>query len=95
MIVYRYLTNEEVKIFSKGNTWKLGEFPSVQQLENSKRYKSGVKYIHFFKNLNDLPKIQKFDSDPNGKYIGMFDIPMRFALSGNGIGEYYGKKRRV
>ena len=91
MIIYRYLTNEEVKYFSKGNTWALGARPTEEMLEHSRSYKPGVKYIHFFKKLDDLPKIQKLSSDPDGKFIGMFNMPMRFALAGKGIGEYFGK----
>ena len=91
MIVYRYLTDKELKNFLKGNTWDLGARPTAEQLDNCKRYQAGVRYIHFFKNLRDLPKIQSIDSDPKGKYIGMFNMPMRFAVGGNGIGEYFGK----
>ena len=91
MIVYRDLTGNEVKSFSKGDTRDLGARPTEQQLECSKRYRVGIKYIHFFKSLQDLPRIQKIDNDPKGKFIGMFNIPMRFTLAGNGIGEYVGK----
>ena len=55
MILYRYLTSEEVKGFSKGDTRDLGARPSAEQLESSKRYRAGVKYIHFFKNLHRIP----------------------------------------
>ena len=90
MIIYRYLTSEEVINFIKGHTRQLGARPTAKNLEISKKYKPDQRYVHFFKNIDDLPRIQKLDRDPKGKYVGMFDLPRRFVISGDGVGEYAG-----
>ena len=91
--MYRYLTNEELVCFQNGKAKQLGVFPSVENLESSKKYKPDVKYLHFFKNIKDLPRVQEFEKDSGGGYIGVFDLPLRIAISGKGVGKYFEQSR--
>ncbi len=90
MIVYRYLTNDEVNRLMYKMKFPIGEVPTAKQLVSSRKYKRGVKYLHFFRSLDDFPTVRQLDSAQGGKFIGMFDIPLRVLLGGYGVGEFTG-----
>lgn len=91
--MYRYLTNEELAYFQKGKARQLGALPSSENVEASKKYKPDVKYLHFFKNIKDLPRVQEIEKGSGSGYIGEFDLPLRIAISGNGVGQYFSKSK--
>lgn len=90
MIVYRYLTSNELYNILYRAKHEIGEKPTEVQLASSRKYRRGVKYLHFFKSLDDLPVVQKLDKSPDGRFVGKFDIPMRDMLGGHGVGKYSG-----
>ncbi len=90
MIVYRYLTRDELYNLLYKMKYEIGERPSELQMASSRKYKKGVKYLHFFKKLEDLPVIQGLRKSPQGCFVGMFDIPTRDLLGGYGVGEFTG-----
>ena len=90
MVIYRYLSNEEIKGILYRAKVQLGQIPTAVQMASSKKYKKGEKYLHFFRDLKDLSIVQSLDNSPQGKFIGKFDIPMRFLLAGVGVGQYTG-----
>lgn len=88
MIVYRYLTSEELKNILAGDLSKIGSVYNVEVPTNTHKYKKNVRYLHFFKNLRDFPLIQNFAKSPEGKFICKFNIPLRTLRTQMGIGTY-------
>ena len=70
--------------------YPIGRVPSEVQLASSKKYKRGVKYLHFFKHLHDLPTVRNLERKNGASFVGKFDIPLRSLISGNGVGKYTG-----
>ena len=93
MIIYRYLTKDELEILQSGKGRQLSDELSQINLENSKKYRNDAKYLHFFKNLKDLPKVQEIEKGSDRKYIGVFDLPLRLAITGDGVGKYCDKAK--
>lgn len=92
MIVYRYLSNEELKCFMGGRIDKLGTIYNSNNPNNTHKYKKNIRYLHFFKHLRDFPLIQKFAKSQEGKFICKFDIPLRTLITRKGTGAYQSLK---
>jgi|GEM_PF-2977595 len=91
MRVYRYMCEAELKAFLEGNMAKVGT-SRVNNASNTHRYKQGVKYLHFFKNVEDLRSIREIKaSSKDNYYIGLFDIPLPILAMGMGKGYYNGR----
>jgi hypothetical protein len=54
MIVYRYLSEKELNLIMQGKIDNLGSYYTKEGFKkvNTHKYKSGVKYLHFFKTYN-------------------------------------------
>lgn len=91
MIVYRYVSQAELDLILSGNITCLGNANCCADFSycNTHKYKSGVKYLHFFRNEKILYVLQKdYKSAEGNYYICKFDIPLVVLLSGVGFGYY-------
>lgn len=88
MIVYRYLTLEEILDFVNGRFDKIGGVYNQKNPSNSHRYKPNEKYLHFFKSLNDLGYIKNATRKNSDMLIAKFDIPFSTLIKHAGIGYY-------
>ena len=86
MRVYRYLDENEFKHIVQGDTENIGSF-FANQSANTHRYKENVRYLHFFKNLNDFQYIQNL-KESTKMYLCEFDIPLKILFTHFGIGYY-------
>lgn len=88
MKVYRYMCEEELEAMLNGEMDKIGRLQKNDKTNNH-HYKKGVRYLHFFKNLQDIDKIKIINKHSDKVfYIGTFNIPLRFLLQGVGVGYY-------
>ena len=93
MKVYRYLRKQELDAILKNNISDIGqEYINDNYKEiNSHHYRKNVKYLHFFKNIEDIEKLKKEDFvQPDEYYICEFNIPLYILLPGIGSGYYIG-----
>jgi len=91
MKVYRYLSEYELKYIQSDDVDNIGSTynDDVYKRINTHRYKEGVKYLHFYKNKEDISYIKKCDYLPSGRYyICEFDIPFYILFTGYGKGFY-------
>ena len=88
MEVYRYLTMDEILDYVNGRFDQIGCFYTEKSVHNSHRYKPNQKYVHFFKNLNDLEVIQRFKGRKGDMLIAKFDIPFTTLVKHMGVGYY-------
>lgn len=90
MRVYRYMCEAELRAFLDGDISKIGT-SRVNNASNTHHYKQGVKYLHFFKRLDDLNSIRDIKRGRDEVYyIGAFDIPLPTLLFNSGVGYYAG-----
>ena len=90
MRVYRYLCEEELKSILDGTMYRVGT-SKINNASNTHHYKAGVKYLHFFKNIDDLQDIRAIKKyNENVFYVGLFDIPLTTLLPNSGKGYYEG-----
>ncbi len=88
MRVFRYLCEEELKAILNGEMENVGKL-QINNRSNTHHYKKGVKYLHFFKNLEDLHKIRDIKRyTEKNFYVGMFDIPLTTLIMSRGKGYY-------
>ena len=88
MRVYRYLCEEELKAILDGEMKNIGR-RRFNNHSNNHHYKTGVKYLHFFKHLKDLQDIRMIkQNEDNTFYVGVFDIPLPTLLAYSGKGYY-------
>ncbi|MBE5746000.1 MAG: hypothetical protein E7359_01795 [Clostridiales bacterium] len=93
MLVYRYLSEEELKSILANDKSNIGRefFTTECKQFNSHKYKKGVKYLHFFKNKKDIKHIKPMKANSNKTYyICEFDIPFLKLLPHIGYGVYAG-----
>ena len=91
MKVYRYLSEDELNAIQSGELDKIGNEFSREFFKqtNNHKYKKGVKYLHFFKNKEDIKYIQKYYRKYFGTfYTCTFDIPLKTLLKGMGKAKY-------
>ena len=88
MRVYRYMCEEELASILDGSMNRVGT-TKINNASNTHHYKPGVKYLHFFKNLEDLQDIRMIKKyNKNVFYVGLFDIPLPTLLLNSGKGYY-------
>ena len=88
MRVFRYLCEEELKAILNGEMDNVGKL-QINNRSNTHHYKQGVKYLHFFKHLEDLHKIRDIKRyTEKNFYVGMFDIPLTTLIMSSGKGYY-------
>ena len=88
MIVYRYLSMEEIIDYVNGRFDKIGQVFGGTEKPNTHRYKDGERYVHFFKNIRDLQIIQKLKGHQGEMLIAKFDIPFTTLAKHMGVGYY-------
>lgn len=88
MIVYRYLSMEEILDYINGRFDKIGGFYDKSTLSNTHRYKPGERYLHFFKSLQNLEDIKRVTRKHPDMLIAKFDIPFTTLIKHLGIGYY-------
>jgi len=86
MRVYRCLDENEFKHIVQGDTENIGSF-FAKQKSNTHRYKDKVRYLHFFRNINDFQHIQNI-KDSTKMYLCEFDIPLKILFTHFGVGYY-------
>lgn len=92
MRVYRYLSKNELNALLAGDFDKVGQVYNKNEMSriNSHKYKESVRYLHFFKNEDDIAYVRNAGFLPYGDYyVCTFDIPLFILLFGIGEG-YYG-----
>ncbi len=90
MKVYRYLSKRELDAFMVGDMDSVGAEYSEKPcaVSNTHKYEEGVKYLHFFKNLEDLKHINKVRTNTKEHFVCQFDIPFLTLLTHTGVGYY-------
>lgn len=90
MIVYRYISEEELKNILSGNIDDIGfETRGFKNYSNNFHYKFNEKYLHFYKNKEDMNRIKNIYKDYKQTfYFACFDIPFPYLLVGKGHGTY-------
>ena len=87
MLVYRLMNKKELNLHLAGKINEVGGvFQKKDKLSNNHRYKTNGKYIHMFKNLDDLEYVQYERED--FEYLAIFDIPMIVLMASKGKGLY-------
>ena len=75
MILYSYLTGEELKNFMLGQTLKVGSnFDNIGCTSNFS-YDENENYMHFFSKLEDLPAYQCVSNKNVRHFVCRFNIP--------------------
>lgn len=91
MKVYRFMSEEELKIILNGEAEKLGKY-WCNAAGNNHRYKKGKKYIHFFakeQSVEYIIQTRKMANEfPANAYVCEFDIPITHLLFHYGEGRY-------
>ena len=89
MIVYRYLCKEEYDNIMNLKFDKVGSVYAQTGVSNSFHYKRDRRYLHFFKNPDDMEIMQNFYlKDGKDYYFCSFDIPMLKLIQRMGRGYY-------
>lgn len=91
MRVYRYLSEQELNKILNHDVESLGhEFnKNRKNYLNNHHYKKGVKYLHFFKEFDDMQEIKNLYKNIEGKfYYCSFDIPRLVLFFAAGQGFY-------
>ena len=91
MKVYRFMFDDELHHLKNGEYDKLGETYKNHKkyVYNTHKYDENVRYLHFFKNIEDFKFIQMFYRNVNKDgYLVTFDIPALILLHGKGKGYY-------
>lgn len=91
MIVYRYLTEEELELIKQGKTDEIGALYTRETYKkvNTHKYKVGVKYLHFFKDEKMINQIRYLhQGSSQNYYICKFNIPAIHLIFSVGLGHY-------
>ena len=91
MLVYRYLHETELNNILSGKTGNLGvEYGKYENKENNThKYRSGVSYMHFFKNKDSMLMTSFLYRNLDGNfYFCTFDIPFQVLALHGGKGFY-------
>ena len=89
MIVYRYLCKEEYDNIMKLDFENVGGTYTPRTASNTFRYKRDKRYLHFFKNPDDMEIMQNFYlKDGKDYYFCSFDIPTLKLITRMGSGYY-------
>lgn len=91
MRVYRYLSKTELDAILEGRIEDIGQFYTRHNHQeiNTHHYKDNVRYLHFFKNKDNIKYIKRVDFLPfDDYYIGEFNIPALQLIQSVGFGYY-------
>lgn len=89
MIVYRYLCEDEYKNIMNLEFDKVGGVYEPKGASNTFHYKRDKRYLHFFKNPDDMEIMQNFYlKDGKNYYFCSFDIPTLKLITRMGSGYY-------
>lgn len=89
MIVYRYMCKEEYDNIMKLDFDNVGGVYKTREASNTFRYKRSEKYLHFYKEMEDMEVMQHFYfKDGKDYYYCSFDIPVSVLLKSMGKGYY-------
>ncbi len=92
MKVYRYLSQDELNKILSNNISLIGTDYSANEKYsrvNNHRYKSGTKYLHFFKHKDDCKRVEFINEGKDiDFYIAEFDIPITTLIQYIGYGKY-------
>ena len=88
MKVYRYLSDEELKHILKNENNQIGASYSSKLACNNHKYRSGVKYLHFFKHKDSIKYLKSQMKFIRPYYICEFKIPLKVLSKGVGKGYY-------
>lgn len=88
MIVYRYLSKEELTNILNNNLNKIGNVCYDKKYSNTHHYNKDIPYLHFFKYLKDIDKIQSIKHKANNLYLCKFNIPISKLIFHLGTGYY-------
>ena len=92
MLVYRYLCKEEYDNIMKLNFEEVGSVYTPKIASNTFRYKKDERYLHFFKNIDDMEVMQNlYLKDGKDYYFCSFDIPILKLLTRMGSGYYHAR----
>lgn len=87
------MSKEELDLYLSGNIKNIGRCFSKSKLSNNHKYKNGEKYIHMFRNIEDIEIVHQ---SRNFEYLATFDIPMITLMISRGKGLYdYVKKGKL
>jgi len=87
MKVYRFLSETELRYIKTRAYPFIGSFFKRKDVCTHK-YKSTSRYLHFFKNKEDIKNIIPLYKDGKQYYICTFDIPMPILIFSSGYGYY-------
>ena len=93
MKVYRLLSEEELELILQRKTGALGSY-FAKAKENTHKYKTREKYIHFFFHREDceyVRKIQQKTSISENNFVAEFNIPLKRIIGHIGRGFYESK----
>ena len=96
MKVYRYLSEEELNLIKQGSVESLGNTfdKKSYKRQNNHRYQSGVRYIHFYKNIESMEHIRREHMKEMKKgirfYFCSFNVPNVILALHRGKGHYDG-----
>ena len=93
MKVYRYLTEEELNMFQNGDISNAGSLyeQTIYKGKNTHKYKPDTRYLHFFKNKEDIAKVKELHKESfSDYYICDFNIPITTLIRHMGHGYYNG-----
>lgn len=92
MKVYRYLSQNELDLILSNNISSIGcEYSQSEKYKyiNNHEYKTGIKYLHFFKNKNDCKRVRFIRGYENVEfYVAEFNIPYTILSQHAGYGKY-------
>ncbi len=92
MEVYRYISEEELNKIKADDMKTLGRIYNEGCESNTHKYRQDVYYVHFFKSLKNIQRIQMINQYRPGKYIAKFDIPFSLIIRSMGFGYYKSPK---
>lgn len=89
MLVYRYMCEEEYNNIMKLNFEEVGGVYEPKGASNTFRYKRDERYLHFYKDPDDMKIMQNFYfKDGKEYYFCSFEVPLPMLLKRMGKGYY-------
>lgn len=92
MKVYRYLSQKELDLILANDTSSIGcEYSKDEEYSrvNNHKYKTGVKYLHFFRHKKDCGRVTFIsDHEDIDFYVAEFNIPFTTLIRYRGYGRY-------
>lgn len=93
--VYRYLSHNELMAYLSGDTSCIGSYYDKKRIGNvnTHLYRRNVRYLHFFKNKEDIVRAKALGriDDTKKTYVCEFEIPFYLLIPAVGLGFYHGE----